>query len=149
MGHQNEDLISRLGAAALDCRAAVREAHEATRDLRTAKRELDAALTAGKQEAVAVMKQVFSEQVATELLAKIKEAHLKWGDELAFVISAHDDIEAVRVLTQERTAQMQEAIDQAGVRLQQIIAEAQESIPRAAAAMAAGNHVAVVPKSLL
>jgi predicted nucleic acid-binding Zn-ribbon protein len=151
-----QDLIERLGAAALDCRAAIREAHEATRDLKQARRELDTALAdfrakllAGKQEAVDSITESFSEQTVTRLLVQIKEAHKSWSDELGFVTDCHDDIEAMRVLTQERTAQMQEAIDDAGVRLQKIITEARESIPAAAAAIAAGNHVAFISKSML
>jgi len=62
-----KDLIDRLGAAALDARAAIREVHEAIKDLRTAIREAREAESAARTAARDVADDAIREQLLPEV----------------------------------------------------------------------------------
>lgn len=57
-----EDLITRLGAVALECKTAIRQAHEATRDVRQAMKEYRQLMEGG-----------VAEQIGIEVKAQIDE----------------------------------------------------------------------------
>lgn len=66
-------MIERLEAAAADCRAATREAHSATKELRLAIREADKVREAVKQGVTATVEPIMEAEVAAQI-AKLGEA---------------------------------------------------------------------------
>jgi hypothetical protein len=88
----SEDLIDRLAAAAVECKALLAEVHGATKDLRAAIAEGREAKVRFEQEFKDWIVEKWSSLEAIDLMAKIKESYQHWIDLTADVDETMDSL---------------------------------------------------------
>lgn len=80
MSAPTQDLIDRLGAAALDARTAIREAHEVQRDLRVTIKEVQAEREQLKVDVAKAVARVLEEAETADIGAGLRTALDNWTE---------------------------------------------------------------------
>lgn len=111
MSPVNDDLIDRLGAAAMECRELIREAHAATKDLRQAIKDAEQAvsnlagpLIEAKCEAVLVEGIELYQEVLRKAIDKATEAVFHRFDTLADTLTGKGKPDGLEEIARTRLA---------------------------------------------